>query len=75
MSQGGTGSQGTQDVVALYRLIDAHIEHTCEFLEERSRVLAEAVQAGTCAIIGLGYHLDEGRARLVRAIGDVGEER
>jgi carbonic anhydrase len=59
---------------ALDDIGDEHIRHTCDFLVERSQALAERIDAGTCAVIGLSYHLDEGLVRLVRVIGDVGDQ-
>jgi carbonic anhydrase len=69
------GRDGTElrDDRALDALIDEHIRHTCAFLVERSRALADRIEAGRCAVVGLGYRLDEGRVRLVCATGDIGE--
>jgi carbonic anhydrase len=67
-TDGGPGD--SQD--PLDGLIEAHIRHTATFLEERSRVLSDAVQAGTCAIVGVSYHLDEGQIRPVCVVGDIG---
>ncbi|MEE1823936.1 carbonic anhydrase [Streptomyces sp. BE20] len=49
--------------------IHAHIRHTVDLLMERSRGLADAVQAGTAAVVGLSYRLADGTARLVTARG------
>ncbi|MGW4895386.1 carbonic anhydrase [Kitasatospora sp. NPDC004240] len=49
--------------------IDTHIRHTVDLLLERSRTLAEAVDAGTAAVIGLSYRLADGATRLVTARG------
>ncbi|MFB7475193.1 carbonic anhydrase [Kitasatospora sp. NPDC056184] len=49
--------------------IDTHIEHTVDLLLERSRALAQAVEAGTAAVIGLSYRLADGTAHLVTAHG------
>ncbi|MFF8772675.1 carbonic anhydrase [Kitasatospora sp. NPDC015120] len=49
--------------------IDTHIEHTVDLLLERSRTLAEAVAAGTAAVIGVSYRLADGTAHLVTAHG------
>lgn len=57
----------------LDRLIGEHTQHTGEFLIERSTAIAARVSAGECAVVGVTYSLDEGRARLVAAIGDVGD--
>jgi carbonic anhydrase len=62
-----------RDEVALDRIIDEHVRHTCTFLEERSKALADRVRDGRCAIVGATYHLDEGRVRSVSASGDIGE--
>ncbi|HEY6798155.1 MAG TPA: carbonic anhydrase [Kineosporiaceae bacterium] len=59
------------DTAALDGLIEAHVRHTCAFLLERSRVLADAVRAGTCAVAGMTYHLNEGITRPVNVLGDV----
>ncbi|MFF9011647.1 carbonic anhydrase [Streptomyces sp. NPDC014870] len=50
-------------------IIDAHIRHTADLLTERSRILAEQVATGEVAVVGLGYDLAEGHARLVTAHG------
>lgn len=69
----GGSAEALKDDAALDRLIDEHVRHTCAFLVERSRTLSERVEAGTCAVVGLAYRLEEGRLRLVCATGDIGE--
>ncbi|MEU7158581.1 carbonic anhydrase [Streptomyces chrestomyceticus] len=49
--------------------IDEHIRRTVELLLERSRSLAEAVEAGRVAVVGLSYRLADGTAHLVTARG------
>jgi carbonic anhydrase len=49
--------------------IDTHIRHTVDLLMERSRVLADAVEAGTTAVVGLSYRLADGTARVVTVRG------
>ncbi|MFD0526584.1 carbonic anhydrase [Kitasatospora arboriphila] len=49
--------------------IDTHIHHTVDLLVERSRTLADAVEAGTVAVVGLSYRLADGTARVVTARG------
>ncbi|MEU0389627.1 carbonic anhydrase [Streptomyces chartreusis] len=49
--------------------IAEHIRHTVGLLLERSRVLAQAVEAGQAAVVGLSYRLADGTARLVTARG------
>lgn len=54
-------------------VLKEHVHQTVHLLAERSPVLTEAVAAGRCAVVGLVYSLDEGRVRLVEALGDVGD--
>ncbi len=49
--------------------IAEHIRHTVDLLLDRSRVLAQAVEAGQVAVVGLSYRLADGTARLVTARG------
>ncbi|GEB48405.1 MULTISPECIES: carbonic anhydrase [Streptomyces] len=49
--------------------IAEHIRHTVDLLMERSRVLADAVEAGRVAVVGLSYRLVDGTARVVTARG------
>ncbi|MFF8974903.1 carbonic anhydrase [Streptomyces sp. NPDC014995] len=49
--------------------IAEHIRHTVHLLLERSRGLAQAVEAGLAAVVGLSYRLTDGTARLVTARG------
>ncbi|MBT2509728.1 carbonic anhydrase [Streptomyces sp. ISL-98] len=49
--------------------IAEHIRHTVDLLMDRSRVLAQAVEAGRVAMVGLSYRLADGTARLVTARG------
>ncbi|OIV38291.1 carbonic anhydrase [Mangrovactinospora gilvigrisea] len=53
--------------------IDTHIRLTVDHLLERSRVLADEVDAGRAAVVGLSYRLADGRARIVTARGPIGE--
>nr|GLK40697.1 hypothetical protein GCM10017611_75720 [Rhodococcus wratislaviensis] len=38
-----------------------------------SRIIAEKVESGACAIAGVAYKLPDGRAHLQGALGDIGE--
>ena len=60
------GKHGTDDFEA------EHVRQTGLLLLERSRVLADAVNEGRCAIVGLVYDLADGQARIVGASGDIG---
>ncbi|MGK3206061.1 carbonic anhydrase [Amycolatopsis sp. MEPSY49] len=46
-----------------------HVRHTVDLLLERSRVLADRVDAGRAAVVGLCYRLADGRADVVAARG------
>ncbi|MEY9877290.1 carbonic anhydrase [Streptacidiphilus sp. MAP12-33] len=50
-------------------IVEEHIRQTVDLLMDRSRVLADAVAAGTTAIVGLSYRLADGTARPVSARG------
>ncbi|MFD4370630.1 carbonic anhydrase [Streptomyces sp. NPDC058486] len=50
-------------------IIDEHVRHTVDLLLDRSRVLSEQVAAGETAVVGLGYQLTDGRARVVTTRG------
>ncbi|MFC1412870.1 carbonic anhydrase [Streptacidiphilus sp. N1-12] len=50
-------------------VVEEHIRSTVDLLLERSRAVAEAVDAGRTAVVGLCYRLGDGRARLVAAHG------
>lgn len=42
-----------------------------DLLLDRSRLLSQQVEAGEVAVVGLGYQLAEGSARLVTSRGDI----
>ncbi|MFH8371147.1 carbonic anhydrase [Streptomyces sp. NPDC018031] len=49
--------------------IAEHIRHTVDLLLDRSRILAQAVEAGQAAVVGLSYRLADGTAHLVTVRG------
>lgn len=51
-----------------------HIKQTAQRLVDSSRVLAEAVEDGSTAVIGVTYRLEEGKAELVADFGAVTNE-
>ncbi|MFD9244449.1 carbonic anhydrase [Streptomyces sp. NPDC059556] len=55
-------------------IIDEHIRHTVDLILERSRLLSDQVACGDVAVVGLGYALTEGNARIVTTRGDVHPE-
>jgi carbonic anhydrase len=60
------GREGMDDIEA------EHVRQTGRLLVERSRVLAAAVEAGRCAVVGLVYDLADGQTRIVETAGDIG---
>jgi carbonic anhydrase len=55
-------SVGRDDVDGI---VDFHIRRTVDLVQVESAPLAAAVAAGTCAVVGLSYRLDDGRVRQV----------
>lgn len=53
---------------------EQHVRETVAQLMARSTAIPERVAAGTLAIVGVTYHLADGRAVLCDHIGDIGEE-
>ncbi|MFC9836767.1 carbonic anhydrase [Rhodococcus sp. NPDC127530] len=50
-----------------------HVVETGALLMQRSRIIAEKVESGACAIAGVTYKLSDGRTHLQGAVGDIGE--
>ncbi|MCX0269946.1 carbonic anhydrase [Nocardia zapadnayensis] len=50
-----------------------HVVETSRLLMERSMIVSERVQAGKCAIACVTYKLVDGRAKLHRVVGNIGE--
>ncbi|MGW6379407.1 carbonic anhydrase [Rhodococcus sp. NPDC055112] len=50
-----------------------HVVETGTLLQQRSRIIADKVAAGTCAIVGVTYKLSDGRVQLQASVGDIGE--
>ncbi len=50
-----------------------HVVETGSLLNERSRIIADKIAAGTCAIVGVTYTLSDGGIKLRGSIGDIGE--
>lgn len=63
--------QGLQEV---NDMVVEHTRQTAQRLVEDSRLISEAVASGRAAVIGLSYHLAEGRADLVSSLGDLGAD-
>jgi carbonic anhydrase len=50
-----------------------HVVETGALLMQRSRIIAEKVESGACAIAGVTYKLSDGRTHLQGVVGDIGE--
>lgn len=50
-----------------------HVRHTMSMLHSYSAAIAKAVAEGRCAIVGVEYDLEDGSARLVDVIGNIGD--
>lgn len=71
---GATGEARDLTKVSAADLGHEHVRHTVDMLRSYSVTLAEAVETGRCAVVGVEYALAEGRARLTSVVGDVGEQ-
>ncbi|WP_033293164.1 carbonic anhydrase [Amycolatopsis jejuensis] len=50
-------------------ILAEHVKHTVDLLLDRSRVLADRVESGRAAVVGLRYRLADGSAQVVAARG------
>ncbi|CAG7639628.1 carbonic anhydrase [Rhodococcus opacus] len=50
-----------------------HVVETGALLMQRSRIIADRVASGACAIAGVTYKLSDGRMYLQGGVGDIGE--
>lgn len=51
-------------------IVDVHIERTVTELPQQSALLAGAVAAGKCAVVGMSYSLSDGRVRVVSGLSN-----
>lgn len=51
-------------------MVVEHVKQTSSRLVDSSRVISEAIDSGTAAVIGLSYSLADGKANVVSGIGD-----
>jgi carbonic anhydrase len=58
-------------VTTVNETVVEHVKQTGERLLETSKVIAKAVEEGRTAVLGVCYHLGEGKAELVSGLGDV----
>lgn len=63
--------QGVYDVNGT---VAEHTKQTSGRLIEASRVIYEAVKAGRTAVVGVTYHLSDGKAEVVSIHGNIGED-
>ncbi|WP_051180221.1 carbonic anhydrase [Nocardia concava] len=58
---------------ALDELEGRHVVETADLLRQRSQVIADRIAVGECAIACVTYTLADGKAKLQRVIGNIGE--
>lgn len=51
-------------------MVVEHVKQTSSRLVDSSRVISDAIDGGTAAVIGLSYSLADGKANVVSGIGD-----
>ncbi|ORI21222.1 carbonic anhydrase [Rhodococcus sp. 1168] len=49
-----------------------HVEETVQLITDRSRLIADRIERGALAVVGLTYRLEMGRVVLHSSLGDVG---
>ena len=52
-------------------MVEEHIRQTGQRLVDSSRVIADAVERGTTAVVGVTYRLDEGKADVISEQGSL----
>jgi carbonic anhydrase len=52
-------------------MVEEHIRQTGQRLVDSSRVIADAVEKGTTAVVGVTYRLDEGKADVISELGSL----
>lgn len=62
-----------EGLTEVYELEARHVAETAEVLQERSKVIADKISEGSCAIAVATYQLADGNVQLRGSIGDVGE--
>lgn len=62
-------SQGIEGVDAI---MTEHVRQTVRLIPQRSRAIADRIDAAELAIVGLTYTLTDGRAGVVEVAGDIG---
>lgn len=60
-----------QGMTTVNETVEEHVKQTAERIRDHSRSIHDAVASGRTAIMGVTYRLDEGRADVVSAIGDI----
>jgi carbonic anhydrase len=68
-----TAANGGFASISADELRREHVRHTVSMLHSYSAGLTKAVEEGRCAIVGVEYDLEDGKARLIEAIGDIGD--
>lgn len=58
-------------VTDLNATVVEHIKQTSKRMVDSSRVIADAVEQGSTAVMGVTYRLEDGKAEIVSGIGDL----
>ncbi|MGO3327006.1 carbonic anhydrase [Gordonia sp. (in: high G+C Gram-positive bacteria)] len=64
----------SEGLTEYFEFVTRHVQETALLLMQRSRKIAERVNAGELAIVGLSYRLDDGQVNVVEVVGDIGEQ-
>lgn len=62
-----------EGITEYYDFVGRHVTETMHLMMDRSRIIAERVEAGTLAVVGLTYRLEDGQVEFLEVIGDIGE--
>jgi carbonic anhydrase len=59
--------------VTVDEVVAEHTKQTAQLLVDRSASISRRIDEGRCAVVAMEYTLAEGKARLLTALGDVGD--
>ena len=66
-----TFSKYLPDQPMINDIVKEHTRQSAERLLEQSHIIADAVRGGTCAVVGMFYHLADGEVEIVFAEGNL----
>ncbi|EGD55406.1 carbonic anhydrase [Gordonia neofelifaecis] len=62
-----------EGITDYYQFVGRHVKETVHLLMDRSQIIADRVEKGTLAVVGLSYRLEDGQVEFVEAVGDIGQ--